>query len=197
MTLKELLGEAYKEGMTLEDIDTALQDKKLVDTARGEFVPLDKYLEADKQVKALKKENAELAKTQKSNSEQSAGEKNELLEEIARLTREVNKGRAEGILKGAGFAEEDYAEFIESLIGDDADATETRAKSFVSAMSKKIEKAQKDAESALKAKYLKEGVRLPGADGGKGDDGALGKQIAQSAIGKGNAAVDDIKKQYS
>ena len=197
MTLKDLLGDAYKDGMSLEDIDSALQDKKLVDTAKGEYVPLDKFLETEKKMKQLTKENAELLKKQKGDGAERETEKNEYLEKISQLQREVNKGKVEGVLKGAGLTEEDYKDFIDSFVGEDAEASEAMAKTFASAMSKKIESAKKDAESALKAKYLKEGVRLPDTGGGKDEEGALGKRLAKSALEAGSSAIDDIKKQYS
>ena len=41
--LKELLGDAYKEGMTLAEVETALSGKKLVDLATGNYVAKEKY----------------------------------------------------------------------------------------------------------------------------------------------------------
>lgn len=197
MTLQELLGDAYKDGMSLEDIDSALKDKKLVDTAKGEYVPLDKFLETEKKMKALTKENAELMKKQKGAGEERETEKNEYLERISQLQREVNKGRVEGVLKGAGLTEEDYKDFIDSFVGDDAETSENMAKTFAAAMTKKIDSAKKDAESALKAKYLKEGVRLPDTGGGQDEEGAIGKRLAKAAAEQSGSAVDDIKKQYA
>ena len=42
-TIKELLGEDYKEGMTLAEIETALASKKVADLSKGEYVSLGKY----------------------------------------------------------------------------------------------------------------------------------------------------------
>lgn len=41
--LKELLGDAYKEGMTLAEVETALSGKKLVDLSTGNYVAKEKY----------------------------------------------------------------------------------------------------------------------------------------------------------
>lgn len=41
--LKKFLGNAYKEGITLEEIDAFLQDKKFVNLAEGNYVDKDKY----------------------------------------------------------------------------------------------------------------------------------------------------------
>jgi hypothetical protein len=42
-SLKELLGETYKEGMTFAEIETALNGKKLVDLSDGQYVSVGKY----------------------------------------------------------------------------------------------------------------------------------------------------------
>ena len=43
MSLKELLGEVYREDMTLQEIEEVLKDKKLVDLSKGEYVAKKKY----------------------------------------------------------------------------------------------------------------------------------------------------------
>ena len=49
-TLKEILGEAYKDGITVEEIGTAIATKKLVDISTGAYVSISKYqaLEAER-----------------------------------------------------------------------------------------------------------------------------------------------------
>lgn len=42
-TLRELLGENYKEGMTLAEAEKALEGKRLVDLSKGEYVSKAKY----------------------------------------------------------------------------------------------------------------------------------------------------------
>ena len=41
MDLKELLGEAYKEGMTFEEVNTALSSMKLADLSTGKYLNKD------------------------------------------------------------------------------------------------------------------------------------------------------------
>lgn len=43
MTIKELLGDAYKEDMTIAEIESALAGKKLADLSTGEYVSKKKY----------------------------------------------------------------------------------------------------------------------------------------------------------
>lgn len=42
-TLKEILGEAYKDGMTFTEIESALNGKNLADLSSGQYVALGKY----------------------------------------------------------------------------------------------------------------------------------------------------------
>lgn len=41
--LKELLGDAFKDGMTIDEVNAALKDRKIVDLASGEYVGIGKY----------------------------------------------------------------------------------------------------------------------------------------------------------
>lgn len=42
-TIKELLGDAYKEGMTFEEVENALSNKNLADLSTGNYVAVGKY----------------------------------------------------------------------------------------------------------------------------------------------------------
>ncbi len=42
-TLKELLGDAYKDGITVEEIENAIANKKLADISTGAYVSVSKY----------------------------------------------------------------------------------------------------------------------------------------------------------
>lgn len=48
MTLKELLGTNYKDGMTVEEAEEALKGKNLVDLSNGEYVSKSKYTDDTK-----------------------------------------------------------------------------------------------------------------------------------------------------
>ena len=54
--LKELLGSAYKEGMTFDEANAALKDRKLVDLESGEYVGKGKYETAVKERDEARKE---------------------------------------------------------------------------------------------------------------------------------------------
>ena len=54
-SLKELLGDDYKEDMTIADIDGILSGKKVVDLATGDYVSKGKLTDAEKKAKDLEK----------------------------------------------------------------------------------------------------------------------------------------------
>ena len=47
-TLRELLGSAYKDGMTLQEAESALSGKNLVDLSTGDYVSKSKYIDDTK-----------------------------------------------------------------------------------------------------------------------------------------------------
>lgn len=58
-TLKDILGEAYREDMTLADIESALSDKKLADLSSGEYVSKGKLMDYETRAKKAEKALAE------------------------------------------------------------------------------------------------------------------------------------------
>lgn len=80
MNLKELLGEAYKEGMTFEEVNTALSSMKLADLSTG------KYLNKD----MVEAERAKL-ENEKKDLEQQLNAKLTDDEKTAKLTAEKDK----------------------------------------------------------------------------------------------------------
>jgi hypothetical protein len=65
-TLKELLGDAFKEGMTFEEVETALANKNLADLSTGNYVAVGKYNSAIAERDDYKtKYNAKLTEAEK------------------------------------------------------------------------------------------------------------------------------------
>jgi hypothetical protein len=65
-TIRELLGDAYKEGMTFEEVETALATKNLADLSTGNYVAIGKYNSAISERDDFKaKYNAKLTEAEK------------------------------------------------------------------------------------------------------------------------------------
>lgn len=58
-TLKDILGEAYRDDMTLADIESALVDKKLADLSSGEYVSKGKLTDYERRMKEAEKKLAD------------------------------------------------------------------------------------------------------------------------------------------
>ena len=64
MAIKEILGEKYKDGMTVEEADKVLGEMgaKIFDLSKGEYVGRGRYQTLEADVKAKSEENAALVK---------------------------------------------------------------------------------------------------------------------------------------
>lgn len=90
--LKELLGEQYKDGMTFDEVETALSEKKLVDLSEGNYVSKDKYKSLEDELKNSQANLTEsLAKI--GNLEKGAGDNEALKNEIAKLKGDIESQR--------------------------------------------------------------------------------------------------------
>lgn len=70
-TIKELLGDAYKDGMTFEEVETALSGKKIVDLSSGDYVSKDKFANSESRAKKFEDElRKRMTDDEKRNQEQ-------------------------------------------------------------------------------------------------------------------------------
>lgn len=101
--LKELLGDAFKDGMTIDEVNAALKDRKIVDLASGEYVGKGKYEAAIKERDDARKERDE------------ANEKHKDYDDLVKYRDEAEAAKKasalEGTLKGYG-VKPDMLEFV-------------------------------------------------------------------------------------
>lgn len=100
--IKKLLGDSYHEGITIEEVETFLKDKKLVDLSTGRYVDKDKYDRLNDDLKASKTSYDELvAKTK---------DYDDLAKFKADAEEKAKKDEIVKMLKEAGFKDE-FVEF--------------------------------------------------------------------------------------
>lgn len=176
MNLKDLLGAAFKDGMTLEEIDAALADRNLLDASEVEK-QVNNRTAAQKRLldaanKKVEEANKKLADAEKLNT--AAGSENaELLARISTLEEERKQDkRAAAIAKDTaayvamGYSQELAQSTAEALAdGDNAKVTENMS-AFIAQKTQSIEQAVKD--------QLLNGTKPP-AGGGDGGSGAADK----------------------
>lgn len=194
MNLQELLGEAYNENMSIEDINNALQGKNLADLSTGNYVDINKYNREiqDLQAKLTKKESEIQTVNTNANHESSENQAliNQLQEQLKALELESNKSNAIASMSEAKTLLEikdndvEYASFLDNLSGLNKDVSH----SLTSYVSKQI----KNAYEKGKQDGLKNGLGEMGKQKGSSSNGAkkenFGKELAQ----KMNANVSTV-----
>ena len=166
MTIKDLLKDAYKEGMTLEEINTALADIEL---------PNDNSAEIDRLKAALSKSNSEAADFKKqlrekmSEEERKAKEDAEKYEEVVKerdtLLREKNILGYKTKYLALGYDEKLANETAEAMVNGESDKVFANQQKHLATVEKKIR------EEVLKD--------TPKPEGGKGSDTITKEQFSK------------------
>lgn len=156
--LKNMLGEAYHDDITAEEVNSFFAGKNFADLSTGQFIDKNKY---DREIQTLnatitEKENALTAKL--TDSEKADKERDDAQKEIQRLTELLkqntlsgNKNLALGTtadLKSVLNLQDndsEYQKFIDNIVSDNADKTNSIAKYVNKAVKDAYEKGKKDA----------------------------------------------------
>lgn len=187
--LQTLMGESYKEGITIDEINAFLSDKKFADLSTGAYVDKNKY-EADVKAKDDEiKQYKETIKSKMSDDEQkleSEKEKDQLIESLKQQILASNiqnaKSSAESILAETksllGIKDDDkaYGAFVDSISSDNLENTKTLAKYIGKLVHDSYEKGKKDFAKDSLGKFSN------GVDTSSSNDGkvlALGTELAK------------------
>ena len=165
MNLKELLGDAYREDMTLEEVEQALEGINLVDPDKlPKSVSKEVFDKTASELARVKKELKELQEKNMTAEEKLKLELEKAAESQAQYKRELAKLRATEIFVAAGLTEDDYKTLLDIVVSEDEEATKVRAKSMVDVIA-----SQKTAvEKAVKAELLKGTPKPEPGDPSKG-----------------------------
>lgn len=155
VNIQKLLGADFKEGMTSDEILSALGTKKLADLSSGQYVDKGKLLEKDNafktlqdQLKVLEEEkNARLTEDEKK-----VKEEEQRLKEMADLKKEVSKVKTEKVLVGIGLEETDYTDLLNAIV----EANPQKASEIAESLSKVIKIVKDKTEKDLNKKLLAE-----------------------------------------
>lgn len=163
MDLKTLLGDAYKDNMTIDEINAALADKNFVDPSTlPKSVSKEVFDKTASELAKLKKELKEIQEANMTAEEKVKAELEKAQTLQQTYAKELSKLRAKEIFVSAGLTENDYASILDVVVSEDEEVTKTRAKNMVDLIS-----AQKAAvEKAVKAELLKSTPKPPTGDGG-------------------------------
>lgn len=165
MNLKELLGDAYREDMTLEEVEEALKDLNLVDPSTlPKSVSKEVFDKTASELARYKRELKELQEKSMTAEEKLKLELEKAAEVQAKYAKELSKLRATEIFVTAGLSEEDYTPLIDIVVSEDEELTKIRAKSMVDV----IASQKKAVEKTVKAELLKGTPKPEPGDPSKG-----------------------------
>lgn len=169
MNIKDLLKDAYKEGMTVEDIENALKDIDL---------PTDNSAEIDRLKAALSKSNSEAADYKKQlrekmsadelKAKEDAESREKLQNDYDALLRKVTLSENKAKLLALGYDEALAEATAEAMVDGDLDKVFANQKKHLDAVEKKI-----------RADVLKD---TPTPEGGKGSDEITKEKFSKMSI---------------
>lgn len=151
MNIQELLGEEYKEGMTIDDINKILASKNFVDpTTLPPSVPKATFDKTASELATAKKKIGELESANLSDEEKIK----KALEDAQVVKDEYNRKSVrldvEKILVQGGLSEEDYKGVIDGLVSTDRDASVALANNLVVLLTGQKNAAADAVKAALK-----------------------------------------------
>lgn len=163
MDIQELLGTDYKEGMTVDEINTALQGKKLADLSSGEYIRKDyadataktKTQELNKQIEDLQNQlNSKLTDDEKRAKE--VEDKDKKIEELTQLIKQRVFSANKSVLvastsemrdkMGIKSDDKEFDEFLDSITLEDESKNATVSSYLGKLLKSAYEQGQKDAK---------------------------------------------------
>lgn len=182
--LKELLGDAYKEDMTFEDINTAIAERELVDKSQYDgFVPKTLLEKANSEAADYKKKWKAAASEQEQKQIEDAEKQAQIEEELKTLRRASKVSEYEKQHLALKYDEKDAKEIAEALYDGDMET--------VFRLQKKHEEAL---QKAIKADLLKD---MPTPPAGNQTTIDYSKQIADAQASGDMALMASLIRQQA
>jgi len=161
--LKALLGESYKEGMTVDEINTALSQLDLIDTAKEKVVKKDVF---DKTASELAAKN-KLLKDKMTEDEKRAERDKEVAEQLKANAETVKRLTLEKTLLKSGYDDKQIANFADAFVKGDTEELGKVMTTLITDLTKKV-------KDETTAELLKKQPTPPAGSGDSG--GAMTKE---------------------
>ena len=204
--LKELLGDAYKEGMTFEEVSNFFEGKKFADLSTGNYVDKNKYESEVNSLKTQLSEKDTALKNRMSDDEKiklAQQEKDAEIEKLKTMLTNTaitgNKNTVNGItlsareILGLDANDENYVSFVDNITTED-DTKSTSIATYVTKLVKDAyEKGKKDATKDDMGSMGKGKGNDNGQNDPKDELGEFGKKLASMSAPK--EKFDYFKRQ--
>lgn len=204
--LKELLGDAYKEGMTFEEVSNFFEGKKFADLSTGNYVDKNKYESEVNSLKTQLSEKDTALKNRMSDDEKvklAQQEKDAEIEKLkAMLTNNTisgNKNTVNGItlsareILGLDANDESYVSFVNNITTEDTTKSSNIATYVTKLVKDAYEKGKKDATKEDMGNLGKGKGNDNGQSNPKDELGEFGKKLASMSAPK--EKFDYFKRQ--
>ena len=153
MDLKELLGENYKEDITVEEISNLISAMKLADLSKGEYVAKGKLTEAENKIKNITKEYGEYKASKQTEEEKKIEAENAEKERVQGIEKELALLKAKEQLIDNGYSKDEIKYLMDN---------EQSPSAFAKVMADRVQSASAKAV----AKDIKENTQDPAASNG-------------------------------
>lgn len=169
--IQSLLGEEYREGMTIDEINAVLANRQFVDpTTLPKSVEKHIFDKTASELAKVKKELNELKNNSLTDEEKVNAAIAAADARANEYSAKLNRLDVEKLFMADGLTEDDYADLIEDIVSEDSEKTMKLAKSLLT-----VVKNQKSAaEKALRAELLKKTPKPPAGEPG-GEEMTLDK----------------------
>lgn len=197
MNLKEVLGDAYKEGMTFEEVSNFFEGKKFADLSTGNYVDKNKYESEVNSLKTQLSEKDTALKNRMSDDEKvklAQQEKDAEIEKLkAMLTNNTisgNKNTVNGItlsareILGLDANDESYVSFVNNITTEDTTKSSNIATYVTKLVKDAYEKGKKDATKEDMGNLGKGKGNDNGQSNPKDELGEFGKKLASMSAPK-------------
>lgn len=206
MNLKEVLGDAYKEGMTFEEVSNFFEGKKFADLSTGNYVDKNKYESEVNSLKTQLSEKDTALRNKMSDDEKAKLAQQEKDAEIERLktmltnnTISGNKNTVNGItlsareILGLDANDESYVSFVNNITTEDTTKSSSIATYVTKLVKDAYEKGKKDATKDDMGSMGKGKGNDNGQSNPKDELGEFGKKLASMSAPK--EKFDYFKRQ--
>lgn len=170
MDLKTLLGDSFKEDMTLADITAALKDKNLVDpSSLPESVAKSVFDKTASELAAAKKQ----LKEKQTDGEAAAAAQKEIQEQIAALQKENNQMKFEKQFLSGGYDAKTAAALADAMANGDM-------KKFTEVHSAYAKQHETELQAKIKADLLAQTPSLQTTNPNPNGEPSIGEKMAQA-----------------
>lgn len=192
MDFRTLLGEEYREDMTVEELQELITGREDVSIVTEPFVKKNVFDKTASELASLKKELRALKESNMTESELLQAELDKAQETQSAYMKELAKLRATEVFVTAGLTEDDFGSILETIVVDDAEISKVRAEQMVSLI-----QSQRDAvDRAVREELLNTTPKPKG--GGKGDLSAtLQKEIELAQANNDQVTVAALIRQQA